>query len=273
MSTLSLGRPARGPLASGALASPVFVLGGYVAAVAVAEAFGVLAGTLAGALAYALVLVVAVNHQALLRARGGAAESTANVVAAFGLVALLRVLSATLPVTHAEPGDSYMLVSVPVLAGVLVAQRVLGPAAVAAERRRGAWATTVVVAALVFGLAVVGWLILRPDGLVASHAPPGRVAYALDALIVAGMTEELLLRGQLQRHLVRAIGPSGLWWTAAVSGLIYAGAGSAAFVMVMTALALVLGFSLRRTGSVLVPAVAHALFNVLLLVVLPLWLG
>jgi membrane protease YdiL (CAAX protease family) len=279
MSTLRLGKRRKAaPALPAAVPAVPLVLAGYVSAIAAAEAIGLLAGPTAGAVAYALILLVAANHCALLRARPG--DAGAGAMASLGLVALLRLLSVTLPVTDFDRAAWYMLVSELVLAGVVVAgplpraepaaggQRELGRAA--------AWTAQALAGAVALGAAVGAWLVLRPTGLVAPGATSGRLALAVAAVAavaVAGVTEELVFRGCLQPQLVAALGARGVAWTAGVSALIYAGANSPALVGIMAALGLALGWAVQRSGSVLGAALAHAAFNVVLLVICPLWLG
>lgn len=84
---------------------------------------------------------------------------------------------------------------------------------------------------------------------------------------VAGLSEELFFRGVVQAALTRWLGPvAGLGLTSALFGLLHPI--SLGYVVLATALGAYLGLVWMFSGNLLAPIVAHAVYDLLALVVL-----
>jgi hypothetical protein len=124
---------------------------------------------------------------------------------------------------------------------------------------------------------VVGTLGLEaaPSGVVdlTAGVPEVLLVFAVVALLVNGPAEELLFRGAVQGRLRRAFGPTAAVVLAsvpfaaihifAVVGTLGAGLVSVGIIFLV---ALVLGALYEYTGNIVVPALAHGVYNAVLFV-------
>lgn len=101
-------------------------------------------------------------------------------------------------------------------------------------------------------------------------APLFRSSSLLDLAIIsllAGFGEELFFRGLVQRHLADWWGlPAGLMAASLLFGLLHPFTPS--YVVLATLIGIYLGWTYQFTGNLLVPAMAHALYDFVALVVL-----
>lgn len=103
----------------------------------------------------------------------------------------------------------------------------------------------------------------------AFRAPPGAIASIALAPIVLG--EELVWRGVVQAAIVRRVGPTlGVALAAGAYALAHAPLGSPVLVLVAAACGLCWGALRAATGSLVPPLVAHLVWDVLVLLWLPL---
>ncbi|RRJ99434.1 CPBP family intramembrane metalloprotease [Opitutaceae bacterium TAV3] len=85
------------------------------------------------------------------------------------------------------------------------------------------------------------------------------VAMSFFAVVVAPLTEELIFRGGLFRFLHRRVRPG---WAMAISGAVFGAVHWDLSVFgPLCVLGMLLALAYERTGSIVVPMVAHALFN------------
>ena len=131
-------------------------------------------------------------------------------------------------------------------------------------------------ALIVGGLAIAGlavcWLVLRLEGWTLSYSPTtfggprDAAAYALTAVVLAPIVEEIVYRGVVYPRLRAAWGPRR---AIAASGLAFwvvhwAARGSITSPHHLAA-GWLLGWARERTGSLLAPTLLHALGNLALL--------
>ena len=103
----------------------------------------------------------------------------------------------------------------------------------------------------------------------AFRAPPSTIASIALAPVVLG--EELVWRGVVQAALVRRVGPAGgVALAAGAYALAHAPLGSPVLVLVAAACGLCWGALRAATGSLVTPLVAHLVWDVLVLLWLPL---
>ena len=100
-------------------------------------------------------------------------------------------------------------------------------------------------------------------------ASPARVGLLI--LFLIGPGEEIIWRGFLQRHWEKRWGfPAGWLLAAALYAAVHAGSGNAMLVLAAAAAGLFWGFLYHRFGSVLLNAVSHTLWDLLIFMVFPL---
>ena len=165
----------------------------YLEAVGFAEFAAHYLSELTGVIAHFVVLMIVLIVSAAARK-----ESRRGLWLALGLVPLIRI--ASLAMLHVEISDIYwyLLISVPVLVGVVTVMRALKYSFNEVGIR---YSEPVVQALLVpFGIAVgvVDYAILRPDALDRDLSVESTLFPALILLISTGFVEELAFRGIMQ---------------------------------------------------------------------------
>jgi membrane protease YdiL (CAAX protease family) len=237
----------------------------WLVAIAAALAIQGLVSPLAGTAACAALVLLLLGSDAIASPRSEHARARALV--ALALVPLAGILAIALPVDSVEPTLWPMIAMVPLLIGVQRTAERLGLrrrdlGLVAGDRR-----AQILVASTGVPLGLAAAVVLEP-----LPAPDGWAALVGAAIVVgvfAGAAEELVLRGLVQPLLVRAIGPRGVAWTAALSASLYAGSRSPAIVAAAGGLALGFGVLRQRTSSIAGVAVAHGLLVAGALVIWP----
>jgi membrane protease YdiL (CAAX protease family) len=243
-----------------------------LATVGGADALLVLVGPLAAAgLDAAVVLVLAFGAHLLERREDPReAEQVTGTLAVLMVLPLLGLLSLVMPVRGASELGWYVLVGVPLLLAVALAARTL-PAEWTAEALR-VRPTRLQAAIALTGvpLGLIGYLIVRPAGLIGSAQPARLVAGSLVLLVFVGFAEELLFRGLLQRVLRELFGAAGMPLAAAAYAVSALGSLSAEYVAFAAASGLFFGWCVARTGALLGVCVAHGLLAIGLVLAWPL---
>jgi membrane protease YdiL (CAAX protease family) len=230
----------------------------YTVAIAAGELSLPALGVVPVAQVDAALMVVLVAHAAMLDG------PRRRLLAALGLVTLLRTLSAAAAVPGLPAWGWYPVVGLPLLGGLLLARSRLGtrPAILSVDASspttRG---LNFLMVAMGFPASLIGYATLRPTALLA-HPDLGTWLLAAAALVAgAAAVEELLFRGILQAATIDTFGHSlrGVAYTAGMCTLLYLGIGSLAYFGLMLVLALVWGFSVARGASLWSTTASHGL--------------
>jgi membrane protease YdiL (CAAX protease family) len=230
----------------------------YTVAIAAGELSLPVVGVVPVAQVDAALMVVLVAHAAMLDG------PRRRLLAALGLVALLRTLSAAAAVPGLPAWGSYAVVGLPLLAGLLLARARLrtGPRLLSVDRSspttRG---LNFLMVAMGFPASLIGYAALRPTALLADP-DLGTTLLAAAALVGgAAAVEELLFRGILQAAAIDTFGGTrrGVAYAAGMCTLLYLGVGSVAYLALMLVLALVWGFSVARGASLWSTTASHGL--------------
>jgi membrane protease YdiL (CAAX protease family) len=185
-----------------------------------------------------------------------------RLLAAVGLVALLRTLS----VAGALPGLPawawYPAVGLPMLAGLLLARSRLGTRPMTTPRLDTSWLQDhldVVVAAAGIPASLVAYLALRPALFAGTDIVTALAAIA-GLVVGAAVVEELLFRGILQAAAIDVFGDArrGVVYAASISTLLYLGVGSSLYLALMLGLSLMWGFAVARGASLVSTTTSHA---------------
>jgi membrane protease YdiL (CAAX protease family) len=242
-----------------------------VVAVAGAQAVTAFVDPMAGAVMGAVLLVVLLNHRLLLlqQRRTPAALRTAAAFAALALVQLLSLLSLVLALDSAG-ARAYAIVGAPALVATVLTAVAVAPR-ITLRYWAGAhpWRQTVV-AACGIPLGLAGFALLEPAPLSGSRSAGALLAAGVVVFLVAGVLEEVVFRGLLQRALALAVGDvPGTIAAAALFAAVYLGTRSAAAVAFFGAFGAVAAWWIRRTGDLAGVAAAHGLLAAGLVVVWP----
>jgi membrane protease YdiL (CAAX protease family) len=230
----------------------------YTVAIAAGELSLPVVGVVPVAQVDAALMVVLVAHATMLEG------PPRRLLAALGLVALLRTVSAAAAVPGLPAWGSYAAVGVPLLAALLFARTRLGtrprhlPVDGSSPTSRG---LNFLMVAMGLPASLIGYAALQPTALLA-HPDPGTWLLAAAALVAgAAAVEELLFRGILQAPAIDTLGGSlrGVLYAAGMCTLLYLGVGSVAYLGLMLVLALVWGFSVARGASLWSTTASHGL--------------
>jgi hypothetical protein len=236
----------------------------YLAAIAGAELLTALVDPLWGAIFhFAILLFLALNAAVVGKHPSG------GLLLALGLAPLIRILNLAMPLAEFSQIYWYLLISVPLLAGIfaIIITLRLRPREIGLTM--GAIPLQVVVALVGIGLGLVDYLILKPEPLVSAFRWQEIIAPALILLIATGFVEELAFRGVMQRASVQALGAWGWVYIAVVFSVLQIGHLSVLHGLFALAVALLFGFIVKRTGSLLGVSLSHGLINVCLYLIFP----
>jgi membrane protease YdiL (CAAX protease family) len=124
---------------------------------------------------------------------------------------------------------------------------------------------------MVFGLALgfVEYHILRPDALIDDLTLRQFVVPALVIMFATGFLEEFIFRGVLQRLAEGVLGRSGLLYVSLIFAILHIGYRSASDFLFVLLIALLYGWVVRRTGSIIGVSVSHGITNITLFLLIP----
>ena len=265
---LTLSVPALRPLAGGREAA--WVAGVTLAAFAAAELLTTYVDPVAGVLLHAVILSALILTAALGEDSPDAAGAPASrLLYALTVVPLIRILSLSMPLAHFEPYLWYLMAGLPVFLAAVVAMGPLGLTLQSIGVRLSWSPVQAGVIALGFGLGIAEYHILRPDALINQLTPASFVPPALVLLVATGFLEEFLFRGVLQTVAWPLLGRATVFYVGAVFAILHIGYHSATDVAFVFAIALIYGWVVRRTGSIMGVSVSHGITNIMLFLVVP----
>ncbi len=190
---------------------------------------------------------------------------------ALALVPLIRIVSLSMPSSEISQTYRYLLISLPLFIGMLVAIRVLRFRPSDVGLTLDSPVLQGLVACTGVGFGWIEFVILRPDPLVANLTLGEVIPPALILLVATGFVEELAFRGIIQRSAEETLGSWGWVYTAVVSSVLYIGylrlsVGQWIFVLLA---ALFFGWVVKRSGSLLGVTLSHGTINIVAYIVLP----
>ena len=196
-------------------------------------------------------------------------RSSRRLFLALGLAPLIRILNLSMPLAEFSQIYWYLIISVPLLAGIfaIIVTLKLRPREIGLTM--GAIPLQVGVALAGIGLGLVDYLILEPEPLVSALRWQQIIAPALILLVATGFVEELAFRGVMQRASVQALGAWGWVYIAVIFSVLQIGHLSAIHCLFALVVALFFGFIVKRTGSLLGVSLSHGLINVCLYLIFP----
>jgi len=207
---------------------------------------------------------------------GGRGERVADgplsrLLYALALVPLIRIVSLTMPLGRFDQTYWFLAAGLPVLAAGVVIVGTLGirPRDIGLRLTRRGTRLQLLIA--VFGLALgfAEYHILRPDALIDDLTLRQFVLPALVIMFATGFLEEFIFRGILQRLAEGFLGRSGFLYVSLIFAILHIGYRSATDFLFVLAIALLYGWVVRRTGSIIGVSVSHGITNITLFLVVP----
>jgi len=240
----------------------------YLALICVAELLTITPEPRTGLVLHGLLLVALLIHSAVASQR-----AYHRLLLTLTIAPLTRMVSLSLPlaVAHIPQMYWYLIISVPLFVATILTARTLGLSRqqLGLTFRQIPLQLPVAATGLLFG--VIEYHILRPAPLIDDLTWPYVLGGFLILMVCTGFAEELIFRGVMQCTALQALGSFGLLYVAILFAVLHVGYKSAEDVAFVFVVALVFGWVVRRTGSLLGVTLAHGLTNVILFMVMPFW--
>lgn len=243
-----------------------------LAAFSVAEGVAVFGEPVTGVALHGLVLSALLVASGFGAGRPAANEdATSRLLYSLALVPLIRIVSLAMPLSRFDEAYWFVAAGAPVFVTAVVVMAALGlrPRDVGVTLGRRAPGLQIAVVALGFALGLSEYVILRPDPLIAELTPLAFVGPALVLLLFTGVLEEFVFRGVLQRTAGEALGRLDVIYVSVIFAILHLGYRSVSDFWFVFAIALLYGWVVRRTGSIIGVSVSHGITNITLFLVMP----
>ncbi len=240
---------------------------GFVAAIIGGESMGAFWGLVPGLMAQAALILALLCVSAVMPTMRDS-QRVRKFLMALALVALVRVLSAMMPVRYVPVIYWYALVGVPVWLASILTLRALE---FSWSEIGWAWkvdGTQLLIGLLGLPLSIVGYITLQPRPLANLDAMQMLLA-ALILIVFTGWLEEFVFRGVLLKTASDAFGKGGVLISSAIFASMYFGTLAVSYIFFMAFVGLLFGWIAQRTRSGWGVALAHGLMNVGMFLVLP----
>lgn len=217
-----------------------------------------------GMLLHGMILVALVLHGSLY---GQSREQ--SFLLSLSFAPLIRLVSFTTPLSSFPPLYWYAIVGLPLFLAAYTLIRITGLKRPQVGLKLGSFFPQLLIALSGVALGYIEYLILRPDPLVTEFSWEAILVPALILLVFTGFLEELIFRGVFQYIALRHLGRWGFYYVAVVFAVLHIGYQSVVDVVFVFLVALLFGFAVRRTGSLLGVTIAHGLTNIGLYLIFP----
>lgn len=243
-----------------------------LAAFAVAESLTVFTNPFTGIALHALTLSVLLIASGF----GGQGDSMAEqplsrLLYALALVPLIRIVSLTMPLGRFDETYWFVAAGLPVFVAALIIMAGVGLRPRDVGLRIGRPALHLHPLVILFGL-VLGFAeyhILRPEPLIDGLTLSRFVIPALVLMLATGFLEEFIFRGILQRTASAALGPLAIIYVSVIFAILHIGYRSGTDIVFVFFIALLYGWVVRKTGSIIGVSVSHGVTNITLFLLVP----
>jgi len=186
-------------------------------------------------------------------------------------VPLIRIVSLTMPLGRFAETYWFLAAGLPVFGAALVIMAGLGlrPRDVGLRIGRPGFYLHPLVIVLGLFLGLAEYHILRPDPLIDDLTLRQFVAPALVLMLATGFLEEFIFRGILQHAATRALKSLPILYVSLIFAILHIGYRSATDLLFVFLIALLYGWVVRRTGSIIGVSVSHGVTNITLFLVVP----
>ena len=213
------------------------------------------------------IIILAALHLAGLESRSSPRARTQRLtpfLLAFIAIALIRIISLTLPLASIAPAYRFAFAGIPMTVGALLAAR----AAHLSWRDIGlvwrAWRLQILVIVVSVALGFIEYAILRPAALGAFPWTATGVVPALVVGLGTGFPEELIFRGVLQTATRPILGRWNWVYVSLVFAVLHIGYQSGPDLVFVFGVGLLYGWIFERTRSIAGTSIGHGLANVVL---------
>lgn len=240
----------------------------YLLVIAGAEVVTVFYAPLWGMLCHIAILIVIIVRSALVNP-----HLHERLILPLALVPLLRVINLGMSLIGIPSIVSHHLSYTPLLLSAVVVVSILRYNAndIGLDIRRNSkrLGIQLLVGATGIVLGLAGYIILRPEPIVADFARYDVWLPALILLLNTGFTAEFIFRGLIQRGTLWAFGRWGIVYVSLLFAALYIGFLSVLWVAFAFVISLYFGWIVKVTKSILGVALAHGVCNIVLYLIFP----
>lgn len=187
------------------------------------------------------------------------------------LAPLIRLISLLLPLQSVPLIYWYLIISAPLYVAIFImAYLVLRISWDQVGLHGRGLALQVLILFLGLPLGMLEYKILRPAPLISGWNPGEFLVAALILLVSTGLVEELIFRGIMQQMAMEVMGRQGLVYVSAIFAVLHIGHRSLADVFFVFGVALLFGWFVQRTRSIVGVSLTHGLINIWLFLIAPL---
>ncbi len=250
----------------------------YLLAITVAEmivvllepAIDIVTSSLVGITCHIIILIVVIIDASLI-----SKYLFERLVLSLAIIPIIRIVSLSLPLTGISHIWQFPIIYLPLLASAIVLIRLLNLKAQDIGMNCGFIPVQLMIGLSGIGFGIVEYLILAPEALVAELNWQTAWLPALVLLLSTGFVEELIFRGILQKTAMAIFDKWGIFYVSYIFAILHVGwirTGNPitlldiAFVFIV---ALVFGWIVKKTGSLLGVTLAHGITNIVLFIVAP----
>ncbi len=237
---------------------------GFLLLLTVAELLVAINQPLAGLIVHGVTLV-----GLLLQAALTSQLELRNLYLALTLAPLIRLISLLMPLKLFATVYWYLIVAVPLFAAAFLAARTAGISRQMIGLVRSPLWPQLLISLSGFALGYVEYQILRPAPLVSALRLELIWLPALILIVATGFLEELIFRGLMQSAAIPPLGRYAIPYIAAVFAVLHLSYRSAWDFLFVFGVALLFGYLVQRTRSILGVTLAHGLINVMLYLIFP----
>jgi membrane protease YdiL (CAAX protease family) len=258
------------PLSSDRLALAVAAI--TLAAFGVAEVITVYTSPFTGIALHAITLSALLIGAAFGDQSDAATEQPlSRLLHALALVPLIRIVSLTMPLGRFDETYWFLAAGLPVFAAALVIMASLGLRPRDVGLRIGWRQMYLHPLVILFGLflGLAEYHILRPEPLIDELTLRQFVVPALVLLFATGFLEEFIFRGILQSAATAALKSLPILYVSLIFAILHIGYRSGTDLLFVFLIAVLYGWVVRRTGSIIGVSVSHGVTNITLFLLVP----
>ena len=244
-----------------------------LAAFSLAEVITVFTDPVTGVALHAVTLSALVASSGFGRGSRASGEALGRLLYSLALVPLIRIVSLAMPLGRFDQEYWFLAAGLPVFVGgaVVVSHLGIGLREIGLRLPRSGLVSQLPIVLFGFALGFSEYHILRPEPLIEELTLRQFVVPALILLAFTGALEEFLFRGILQRTATRAFGSPALAivYVSLIFAVLHIGYRSAIDFLFVFAIALLYGWVVRKTGSIIGVSVSHGITNITLFLLMP----
>ena len=250
----------------------------YLLAITIAEtivvllepAIGIVTSSLVGIACHIFILIVVIIDASLINN-----YLYERLVLSLAIIPIIRIVSLSLPLIGIPHIWQFPIIYLPLLASAIVIIRLLNLKPKDIGMNRGFMPVQLMIGLVGIGFGIVEYLILAPEALIAELSWQAAWLPALVLLLSTGFVEELIFRGILQKTTMAIFNKWGIVYVSYLFAILHIGwirTGNPialidiAFVFIV---ALVFGWIVNKTGSLLGVTLAHGITNIVLFIIAP----